>query len=37
MLDWMKDQADLFNREGDPTLELPRFEYPETGPGGNVQ
>jgi superfamily II DNA or RNA helicase len=37
MLDWMKDQADLFNREGDPTLELPRFEYPEPGPGGNVQ
>lgn len=37
MLDWMKDQADLFNREGDPTLELPRFEYPETGPAGNVQ
>lgn len=37
MLEWMRDQADLFNREGDPILELPRFEYPETGPGGNVQ
>lgn len=37
MLDWMKDQADLFNREGDPTLELPKFDYPETGHGGNVQ
>lgn len=37
MLDWMKDQADLFNREGDPALELPRFEFPEIGPGGNVQ
>jgi superfamily II DNA or RNA helicase len=37
MLDWMKDQADLFNREGDPTLELPQFEYPDPGPGGNVQ
>jgi superfamily II DNA or RNA helicase len=37
MLDWMKDQADLFNREGDPSLEMPRFEFPETGPGGNVQ
>jgi ERCC4-related helicase len=37
MLDWMKDQADLFNREGDPSLELPRFDYPEPGPGGNVQ
>jgi superfamily II DNA or RNA helicase len=28
MLDWMKDQADLFNREGDPTLELPAFDFP---------
>jgi superfamily II DNA or RNA helicase len=37
MLDWMKDQADLFNREGDPTLELPRFEYPEPGAGGSIQ
>ncbi len=37
MLDWMKDQADLFNREGDPRLELPQFEYPDPGPGGNVQ
>lgn len=37
MLDWMKDQADLFNREGDPTLELPQFDYPETGPGGSIQ
>lgn len=37
MLDWMMDQADLFTREGDPTLELPQFEFPETGPRGNVQ
>ncbi len=37
MLDWMRDQADLFNRESDPTLDLPKFEYPEPGPGGNVQ
>jgi superfamily II DNA or RNA helicase len=37
MLDWMKDQADLFTREGDPTLELPEFEFPDTGPRGNVQ
>jgi len=37
MLDWMKDQADLFNREGDPALELPEFEYPEAGPAGSVQ
>lgn len=37
MLDWMKDQADLFNREGDPMLELPKFDFPETGPHGAVQ
>ena len=37
MVDWMKDQADLFNREGDATLELPEFDYPETGPRGNIQ
>ncbi len=37
MIDWMKDQADLFNREGDATLELPEFDYPETGPRGNIQ
>jgi superfamily II DNA or RNA helicase len=37
MLDWMKDQADLFTREGDPTLELPEFDFPATGPRGNVQ
>ena len=37
MLDWMKDQADLFSREGDPNLEMPQFEYPDPGPRGNVQ
>lgn len=37
MLDWMKDQADLFAREGDATLELPRFDFPEPAPKGNVQ
>jgi hypothetical protein len=37
ILDWMMDQADLFTREGDPTLELPQFDFPETGPRGNVQ
>lgn len=26
--EWILDQADLMTREGDPTLELPRFEYP---------
>jgi superfamily II DNA or RNA helicase len=35
MLEWMKDQADLLLREGDPQLELPRFEYPTPPqPGG---
>ena len=28
MLDWMRDQADLFMREGDPTLELPALISP---------
>lgn len=37
MLDWMKDQADLFNREGDPTLELPKFDFPQAESRGNVQ
>ncbi len=26
--EWMLDQADLLNREGDPSLELPRFNFP---------
>lgn len=37
MLDWMKDQADLFTREGDPTLELPAFDFPPVPPSGAVQ
>ncbi len=37
MREWMLDQASLFLREGDPTLELPRFEYPEPQPPGGVQ
>lgn len=37
MLDWMKDQADLFTREGDPTLELPAFDFPLIAPGGSLQ
>jgi superfamily II DNA or RNA helicase len=36
MLDWMKDQADLFDREGDVRLELPKFDFPPPAPGGNV-
>lgn len=37
MLDWMRDQADLFMREGDPTLELPAFDFPKAHNGGTVQ
>jgi superfamily II DNA/RNA helicase len=37
MLDWMKDQADLFMREGDPTLELPAFDFPRPHRGGTIQ
>lgn len=34
MLNWMRNQADLFNREGDPTLELPAFDFPSVEPRG---
>ncbi|WP_026987051.1 DEAD/DEAH box helicase family protein [Fodinicurvata fenggangensis] len=37
MLEWMKDQADLMLREGDPTLELPRLDYPEAPQPGSVE
>lgn len=37
MLEWMKDQADLFIRESDPTLELPEFDFPNPHNGGNIQ
>lgn len=37
MLNWMKDQADLFTREGDPMLELPAFDFPEPHNSGGVQ
>lgn len=37
LLDWMKDQADLFQREGDARLELPRFDFPSPHGGGTVQ
>jgi len=37
MLDWMRDQANLFVREGDPNLELPEFEFPSPHGGGTVQ
>ena len=37
MRDWMRDQADLFTREGDPQLELPAFDYPAPHNKGSVQ
>ena len=35
--EWMLDQASLLLREGDPLLELPKFEFPEPIPPGSVQ
>lgn len=29
IMEWLRDQADLLLREGDPSLELPRFDFPE--------
>lgn len=37
MREWMLDQASLVLREGDPSLELPRFEFPAPEPPGSVQ
>ena len=37
MLDWMRDQADLVSREGDPLLELPAFDFPPSHNRGSVQ
>lgn len=37
MLDWMRDQADLFIREGDPTLEIPSLNFPSSHQKGTVQ
>lgn len=37
VLEWMKDQADLFNREGDARLELPKIDFPAPYGGGTVQ
>ena len=33
---WMLDQASLLLREDDPTLDLPRFEFPEPPPPGGI-
>jgi superfamily II DNA or RNA helicase len=37
MFDWLLDQADLFNREGDASLELPEFNFPLPVSPGAVQ
>lgn len=35
--EWMLDQASLLLREGDPQLEMPRYDYPESPPPGGVE
>jgi superfamily II DNA or RNA helicase len=37
MLEWMKDQADLFTREGDPILDMPEFDVPASRDAGSLQ
>jgi superfamily II DNA or RNA helicase len=37
MAEWLLDQADLFNRDGDAVLELPQFNFPEPVAPGSVQ
>ena len=37
MLEWMKDQAELMLREGDPQLELPQFDFPKVSLHGGVE
>jgi len=37
MFEWLLDQADLFNREGDSKLELPEFNLPQPPSPGAVQ
>lgn len=37
MIEWMKDQADLILREGDPQLEIPQFDFPAPPQPGSVQ
>jgi superfamily II DNA or RNA helicase len=35
LMEWLRDQADLFAREDDPVLELPEFDFPQPPhPGG---
>lgn len=35
--EWMIDQASLFLREGDPDLEVPDFDFPDSAPPGGIQ
>jgi superfamily II DNA or RNA helicase len=35
--EWMLDQASLLDRQDDPVLEIPKFDYPEPPPPGGVQ
>jgi superfamily II DNA or RNA helicase len=35
--EWMLDQASLLDREDDPLLQVPHFNYPEPPPPGGVQ
>jgi superfamily II DNA or RNA helicase len=35
--EWILDQASLLQREGDPALELPQFEFPDPPAPGGVQ
>jgi superfamily II DNA or RNA helicase len=37
MFEWLLDQADLFKREGDASLELPEFNFPSPPSPGAVQ
>ncbi|WP_378946621.1 DEAD/DEAH box helicase family protein [Mesorhizobium sp. ANAO-SY3R2] len=37
LMEWVKDQASLILREGDPTLDLPHFEFPDHLPHGGIQ
>lgn len=37
MRDWLLDQASLVLRDGDPTLDLPHFDYPSSATPGSVQ
>ena len=37
MVEWMRDQADLFTREGDAELEIPDFDFPRPHADGTLQ